>query len=190
MTNEIISSIETLLQKKERIVVAIDGMCAAGKSTLALELKQKFNGEIIPMDSFFLPKELRTKERYQEPGGNIHYERFMQEIMIPFINYNKVGYRSFDCKKMEYSNYKEVPVTSLYLIEGTYSMRIEFQAFYDLSIFLKCSVEEQNRRIIARNGELQAHTFQKVWIPFENSYFEHLEIEKHCDIVVNTGENV
>jgi uridine kinase len=190
MNNEMITRIEDLLFKQESVVVAIDGMCAAGKTTLAKELKHRFHGEIIPMDAFFLPKELRTEERYQEPGGNIHYERFMQEILYPFLNNKPIHYRSYNCKKMKYKADKKVPVTTLYIVEGTYCMRTEFQKLYDLSIFLFCSKEEQNRRINNRNGEIQAEVFRKKWIPLENRYFKNKKIEKYCDIVENTGENI
>ncbi len=187
MMDEIEAKIEEQLKRKSSIIVAIDGMCAAGKTTLALNLKKKFQGEIIPMDAFFLPKELRTKERYQEPGGNLHVERFIEEVMIPLSEKKPVLYRKFHCQTMEFSDYKEVPGTSLYLIEGTYSMRQELRKLYDLSIFLHCSKEEQARRIQIRNGEKQAVIFQNKWIPLENVYFKKEKIKKYCDIVKNTG---
>ena len=34
------------------------------------------------MDDFFLPMELRTAERLEEPGGNVHYERFSAEVDV------------------------------------------------------------------------------------------------------------
>ena len=33
------------------------------------------------MDDFFLPPALRTPERRSEPGGNVHYERFLTEVL-------------------------------------------------------------------------------------------------------------
>ncbi|MCL1786352.1 MAG: hypothetical protein FWG38_00075 [Defluviitaleaceae bacterium] len=63
-------------------VIAIDGRAASGKSTLATALKDVIDGEVVHMDDFFLPKALRTEARMKEAGGNIHYERFLEEVVI------------------------------------------------------------------------------------------------------------
>ena len=93
--------INQLLKEKESIVIAVDGMSGAGKTTYAEELATKLDANVIHMDDFFLPFSLRTKERYQTPGGNIHYERFKEEV----LNHLKkdFSYRKFDCHKMEFS---------------------------------------------------------------------------------------
>ncbi|MBS6367782.1 MAG: hypothetical protein KH420_10635, partial [Clostridiales bacterium] len=62
------------------LTLAIDGRAAAGKTTLACQLQQHFGAAVIHMDDFFLPAELRTASRLQTPGGNVHYERFLQEV--------------------------------------------------------------------------------------------------------------
>ncbi len=49
--------------------VAIDGRCAAGKTTLAQALADATGGGVIHMDDFFLPTGLRTAARLEEPGG-------------------------------------------------------------------------------------------------------------------------
>jgi adenylylsulfate kinase-like enzyme len=46
--------IELLLKEKQYVLVAIDGRCASGKTTLAAALKEKLSCEIIHMDDFFL----------------------------------------------------------------------------------------------------------------------------------------
>ena len=71
---QINQKVEALLKenKKEIIVIAIDGMTGSGKSTLAEELCQVYNAPIFQTDDYFLPPELRIEERLNEPGGNIH----------------------------------------------------------------------------------------------------------------------
>ena len=82
-TEKIKQKIDILLKenKKDIVIIAIDGMTASGKSTLAEELSQIYNSPIFHADDFFLPMELRTEERLNEPGGNIHYERMKKEII-------------------------------------------------------------------------------------------------------------
>ena len=67
--------------RAEPKIIAIDGRAAAGKTTLATLLSQVLTAEIIRMDDFFLPAELRTAERLAQSGGNIHYERFCAEVL-------------------------------------------------------------------------------------------------------------
>ena len=79
---EIKELISRLLNNKENaIAVGIDGRCASGKTKLSERLKEEFIASVIHMDDFFLPRELRTKERLSSPGGNVHYERFETEVL-------------------------------------------------------------------------------------------------------------
>ncbi len=186
MTDRIFEKIEKLIERRETVVIAIDGMSAAGKTTFATQLREKFNGEIIPMDSFFLPPQLRSIERSKMVGGNVHFERFLEEIITPILQENPIQYKKFDCKKMEYSQEIKVPKSTIYIVEGSYCMRREFRKAYDLTIFLSCSKEEQERRILVRNGKEQATIFREKWIPMENTYFEKEKIQSLCDFLVET----
>lgn len=46
--------IEMLLAEQEHVFVAIDGPCASGKTTLARNLNERFGGNVLHMDDFFL----------------------------------------------------------------------------------------------------------------------------------------
>ena len=65
-------------------VIAIDGRAASGKTTLAAALAAETGGTVVHMDDFFLPAELRTPQRLAAPGGNVHAERFAEEV-LPFL---------------------------------------------------------------------------------------------------------
>ena len=55
---ETVQSVEAeiyrLQKEKERVLLAIDGRCASGKTTLANQLQNILGCEVIHMDSFFL----------------------------------------------------------------------------------------------------------------------------------------
>ncbi|MBQ8411006.1 MAG: hypothetical protein IJX15_04645 [Ruminiclostridium sp.] len=72
--------IEKLLSEKERVIVAIDGNCGSGKTTIARAVSEHFSCPVIRTDDFFLRPEQRTEERLSEVGGNIDYERFKEEV--------------------------------------------------------------------------------------------------------------
>jgi len=60
MLELIIEKIDALLEGKERVLVAIDGDAAAGKSTLGRQLAAHYSCELLAMDDFFLPPALRS----------------------------------------------------------------------------------------------------------------------------------
>lgn len=175
--------IEELLLSKGRVCVAIDGGAATGKTTLASLLAEKYGGEIVNMDDFFLRPEQRTPERFAEAGGNFDRERFLEEV-IPFMGKREAfSYRVFDCSRMCLNGKAEISAAPLVIVEGSYSHHPTFAACFDLRVFLRLDEEERKRRIIARNGE-RSETFFTRWIPLENRYFETFEIEKKADIVI------
>ncbi len=165
-------------------VIAIDGRAGAGKSTIAELLSHTLCAPVIQMDDFFLPPALRTDSRLNESGGNVHYERFCEEV-IPFLKKNvPFSYRCFDCHIMDYNGEKNVLTNQWYIVEGSYSMHPAFGNYMDFSIFCDISPQEQLNRIRLRNGEKMLKRFVDTWIPMEEYYFEKENIRKRCDIVI------
>ena len=98
---QICSRIEQLLFQNARLILAIDGCSASGKTTLAQRLAERFSGDVVHMDDFFLPLSLRTPERLAEPGGNVHYERFLEQIVIPLLTTSDEGKKSLPGKRRQ-----------------------------------------------------------------------------------------
>lgn len=176
--------IAALMSQNLRTVIGIDGMSSSGKSTLARELAEEFGGEVIHMDDFFLPAELRTTERLKEPGGNVHYERFEREVALKIREGSSFDYGIFDCTEMAVTHMRHIDNKSLLIVEGAYCLRPEFRDLYDLKVFMKIDEVSQIRRILERDGEEKAEMFKNRWIPLENAYFEAMEAEAAADVVM------
>lgn len=179
--NDLVQELKRIAQGKEAFVIVIDGMSAAGKSTLALKLATELNANLIHMDEFFLPKELRTSNRYQEAGGNIHYERFKEEV-VNHLN-DIISYGVFDCKSMKILKQVKLPLKKFIVIEGAYSMHPYFGHYYDYAIFMKIDSSLQLKRINLRNPD-QIASFQNQWLPLEKQYFNDYQIEQKCNEVL------
>lgn len=165
-------------------VVAIDGRCASGKSTMAQLLSEITEAGVIHMDDFFLPLKLRTEERLAQPGGNVHYERFQEEV-LPFLHKKEAfDYRSFDCSKMELGESRRVCESSVRVVEGAYSMHPAFGEYADLKVFSDVEQREQWERIKVRDGEAMLVLFRERWIPMEEHYFAEYAIRDKAAIVV------
>ena len=74
----VVKQIDGLLTQKDLIIVAIDGKCTSGKTTLASKLEQIYDCNVFHMDDFFLRPEQRTRSRFAGVGGNVDYERFQE----------------------------------------------------------------------------------------------------------------
>ncbi|MDL2302626.1 hypothetical protein LJC58_09810, partial [Lachnospiraceae bacterium OttesenSCG-928-D06] len=138
------------------------------------------------MDDFYLPFHMRSKERLHIPGGNIHYERFYEEIYKPIKNLkNKdsntscLNYHIFSCQDGSLKK-ERVPLTSpLIIIEGSYCMHEQIRDLYDYSIFMDISPSLQQKRLQKRVGSEALKSFNELWIPLENLYF-NTGIPKLC----------
>ena len=183
-----INEIKNLISQKSNPVIAIDGCCASGKTTLAKKIAEEIGAQIIHADDFFLPPEMRSAERLALPGGNIHYERFADEV-INGINCGKIfEYRIFSCKTGCYNGTESVDPSKPIIIEGAYSLRPEFDDIYDYKIFMTVDEDIQLDRILKRNGKDSLGIFKSKWIPLENRYFEHFNIADKCDMVIKNDE--
>ena len=163
--------IDRLLNRRESVVVAIDGKCTSGKTTLAAQLADAYDCNVFHMDDFFLRPEQRTPERFAEIGGNVDYERFAEEILTPLKTGEPFSYSPFDCSTFTLAQPVSVQPKKLTIIEGTYSHHPYFGDPYDLKILLTVTEDLQRQRVLERPAFLQSRFFES-WIPMENRYFE------------------
>lgn len=178
--------VEIILERSTaggRLIAAIDGRCAAGKTTLAAQLQHELGCMVFHMDDYFLRPEQRTAERMDTAGGNVDYERFYSEILQPLRDgAEQILYQPFDCKTRTLRPPVTVCPGTVNIVEGSYSCHPALWDNYDLRIFLTISPKEQLQRIRARNGAANAIQFQEQWIPLEERYFSAYRIEERCDL--------
>ena len=177
------NQIKELLAEKDMVIVAIDGKCTSGKTTLASKLAEIYDCNVFHMDDFFLRPEQRTPERFAEVGGNVDYERFQKEVLLPLKSGKAFSYRPFDCSTFILA----APVTAapkkLNIIEGTYSHHPYFGNPYDLKIILTVDEETQRKRILERPVFLHKRFFEE-WIPMENRYYEVFRIIDQANLIL------
>lgn len=170
------------------VIVSIDGRCGSGKSTLAEQLSEITGAGVIHMDDFFLPLELRTQDRLAQPGGNVHYERFAEEVLSKLRERKAFTYKRFDCSTMQLGEERMVPKLQsqipLRIVEGAYSFHPVLGEYADIKVFSDIEYNEQLARILERNGEERLEAFKNRWIPMEEKYFTAFSVQELADIVV------
>lgn len=192
MIGKIIQKADMLFLQKPSIIIAIDGGCASGKSTLADELKGYYEGKcsvnVLHMDDFFLPNEKKTKARFQVPGNNVDRERFEKQVLLPLCSDTPFLYQPFDCHMQSLVTPQLMKRRALNIVEGAYCLHPTLMLAYDLKIFLTITQEEQRARITKRNGKKMLSRFISEWIPMENAYFEYFQIKEKCDLVLKSSK--
>lgn len=183
MNVELIQRIDRLLAEKDLVLVAIDGNCASGKTTLANKLAEHYDCNVLQLDDFFLRPEQRTAERFAQAGGNVDYERFGSEVLEPLRRGVAFSYRPFDCRTMTLREAVTVTPKQLNIIEGSYSLHPYFGDAYDLRVLLTVDPEVQKERILQRPAFLHERFFQS-WIPMEHHYLEALSIPQTADLIL------
>lgn len=182
----ILPYIQAPADKSRPFLIAIDGRCASGKTTLSNELSQAISCPVIHMDHFFLPPPMRTKQRLSQPGGNVDRERFTSEVLSFLKSGSSFAYRPFECHTCSYGAPITIEASSVVIIEGSYACHPELRQAYDLTVFMSVSPDIQSERIKKRNGKDAAAIFSQKWIPLEEAYFSAFDISNHCDLMLHT----
>lgn len=186
-TDTLESAIRSLLSAKPRVLVAIDGMAASGKTTLAGTLCTRFSGcALVHMDDFTVPFDARYPGYFEATLSNADIARFDREVLSPLIRGEAACYRPYRCHPVP--GYGE-PVTiapdcAVVIIEGAYCLHPDLFDRYDLRVLSLIDEDAQRTRILHRNGEAQLERFVSTWIPMENQHMAARRLCETCDLII------
>ena len=173
-------------QPTQPFVLALDGRCGSGKTTLAAALAQQFPASItLHTDDFYLPPAQRVRGWEQIPCANMDLARLRAEALAPAYAGQVVPCRAYSCREGIYLPVRQLTAQPLVILEGSYSHHPQLADFETLRVFLTCSKAEQEHRLRAREGDRYTN-FAARWIPLEEAYFAKYRIEENADFVVNT----
>ena len=183
---ELTRRIDALLQgDAPRVIVALDGKCATGKTTLAGALAETYGCAVCHMDDFFLRPAQRTPERMAKPGENVDHERFLEEVLRPLYEGKPASYRPWSCRTQSFSEARELTPTRLTIVEGAYSLHPALRGYYNLRAVLTAPLDVRLARLREREGD-NFPNYPAKWIPLEDAYFEACGVENCADIVLDT----
>lgn len=172
-----------------RALIAVDGMAASGKTTLARRLADALPGaHVVHMDDFFLPPEKRAGDYRARMLANADIERFDAEVLTPLARGEGAVYRPFVCHpEMTFLPPVTIPADwRAVIVEGAYCLHPALFGRYGLRALMTIGEETQKRRILARNGEAMLTRFLGEWIPLENRHIAQRNLRALCDAVIET----
>ncbi len=165
------------LDDRPRVLIAVDGRCGSGKSSLAQLIASVYGASVLHMDDFFL-SEAQKAAGVRSPVANIDGER-LTAALRPLAAGEPFTFRPYDCLTGEYLPPRRVNPARVSVVEGSYCLHPEIRLDYDLKLFLSVDPNTQKARLKARNPELY-HRFLADWIPQEEAYFKAFGIPGLC----------
>ena len=183
---ELTSTIADRLARQPAVLVALDGRCGSGKTTLAAQLTERFPQSItVHTDDFYLPPSRRVTGWEKIPCANMDIQRLRDEVVAPARAGQAFSYQAYSCREGAYLPPRPLGPAPLVIVEGSYSHHPLLAGYETLRVFVTCSKEEQTRRLQAREGERYAN-FAARWIPLEEGYFAQYRIEETTDLALDT----
>ena len=204
---EEISSVIVLIERPDPIRVAIDGVDAAGKTTLANELADpvKTRGRAViraSVDGFHNPRHIRYREGADSPEGyfrdSFDYDTLKSILLDPLGPGGSLQYRS---AAFDYRTDSSVTAPMLralgdavLLFDGIFLQRQELDHCWDLTIFVEASFETTLRRGRERavtecgsdDGVLTAHN--RRYMPGQRLYLNDCRPAERADIIVDNDD--
>ncbi len=177
------------LQPTKPLVLALDGRCGSGKTTMAAALAEQFPDSIVlHTDDFYLPPAQREPDWEKTPCANMDLARLRDEVLVPARDGQSVPYRAYSCREGRCLPVQQLSAQPLVILEGSYSHHPLLAGYETLRVFVTCSKPEQSRRLQAREGG-RYQSFAARWIPLEEAYFSQYHIENKADFVMDTTSN-
>lgn len=177
--------IEQYLKNKKRLIMAFDGPCTSGKTTLATHIAKRYPANVYHLDDFYLSQAAKATVNRNQAGWNSDHQRFIDSVLKPLKRTKAVSYRAFNCQEQRLLDPVMITPQPIEVIEGVYAHHPKYRSYYDLTVFLTIDELTQQTRLLTRNGNQGRARFNALWIPLENEYFNYYDTAKKADLVIS-----
>jgi uridine kinase len=190
------------LRAQDRVIIAIDGPDAAGKTTLADALARRITRPRLraSIDDWHNPRDVRLRQGDESPIGyyedSFDYSAVTAQLLHRFrAGGGHVRTASFDFRsdaRADVVTAVSSPTAAL-LFDGVFLLRPELRHFWDLTIYLHVPESVTLARAVDRDSELLggAHVvrrrYEQRYLPGQALYREAASPLETADIVVDNS---
>ncbi|MBR0511958.1 MAG: uridine kinase [Ruminococcus sp.] len=187
------------------LLVGLDGLGGAGKSTASEEIKNileanNINTVIFHIDDFIHTRAVRYNDDYPQWEQYYYlqwrYDHYLSSVVRPLREgrelppvelYDKENDRYIICRC-------DVPEGSVVLTEGIFLQREELSGAFDLVIYFDVPEEERLKRVLIRDGYIGddkaiRSKYENRYFPAERYYAEKYLPAQRADVIVGFPQN-
>lgn len=208
--NSVVRPIADFIRRRKSsrsLTVAVDGIDAAGKTTLANSLRDELErrgSHVIraSLDGFHNPAAVRHARGNLSPEGYFYnsfdYDALKDSLLLPL---GKSGGGAYRLRMFDFAT--DAPVESetiqalqdfVLIFDGVFLFRPELLDFWDVKIFLDISFEESLRRALRRDRNLFQGSqeiqerYTRRYIPGQKLYWELCHPKALADLIVRNED--
>lgn len=188
------------------LIVAIDGLSGAGKTTLVKELEQKLIQHEQSVVTFHIDDFIVQRNSRYNTGFDEWYEFYYLQWDVNKLKndlFEKLHYESKSILSLPfYDKFTDsiliqnvlIPSESIILIEGVFLQRVEWRPYYDFVLFLDCDRHIRNERVLKRDSyigdlEQRRNKYERRYWLGEDYYMEKEQPIKSADMVIKVRGN-
>jgi len=168
--------------KRQTILIAIEGYGGSGKSTISERLKEALgNSYVVNIDDFIIKAKL-TEQSWDK--GAFDRERLEQQVLIPATTGSEITYQKLVWDTDTLSEPIIVPKVAYLIVEGISSYHPSIAKYYDYKIWIDTPIELAKQRGQARDGDNENAQYWDLWAENDLAYQQRYHPEQTADFVV------
>jgi uridine kinase len=191
------------LHRDGRVLVAVDGPDAAGKTTLTRQLADAVQRPVVTasLDGWHNPRETRTRRGADSAEGcyldSFDYDALCVRLLVPFrAGHDIVQTAGFDYRSDQPITAEAVgvPPTAALLLDGVFLQRPELRGRWDLTVYLHVPESVTLARAAQRDGDLFGdekellERYERRYLPAQRIYADDAAPMHNADIVVDNSD--
>lgn len=196
----IIKELKKHYTKGKTLLVGIDGLGGAGKSTVAYEVSRLLDAEgintaVFHIDDFIHPKAVRYNDDYPQWEQYYYlqwrYDYFLSAVAKPVREGREVPpIELYDKENDSYiTDMRSIPKGSIVITEGVFLQRDELKGTFNFMIYVDVDEEERLRRVLCRDGYIGDEAdirrkYNERYFPAEHFYAEKYRPVENADLVI------
>lgn len=167
------------------LMVAIDGMSAAGKSTLAGRVVEELaDAELIQGDDFYRVMDDRERFALSPEDGyrqDFDWQRLRHEVLEPIREGKPARFQRYDWSTGKLGEWAEARAAPVVILEGVYASRPELRVLFDLVVWVETSTATRASRQAERDDTPE---WVDRWDAAEHHYIDRFAPATLADLVV------